>query len=365
MPGNSRSSARAAVLLRTLRALAQKTGPVKIMEVCGTHTVSIFRSGVRSLLPDGVQLLSGPGCPVCVTDQADIDQAIDVCSSENAALCTYGDMLRVPGRGGSLREASSRGGDVRVVMSPVDVLQFAKDEPNKEFVFFAVGFETTTPQTALMLKEARRQGIKNVSTLVQHKRVMPALELLANDRALNVDAFLLPGHVSTIIGLEPYQPLARDYGIACAVGGFTGEAILFALTALLSQIARKAPRVVNAYPAGVRDEGNPVARALMDACFTPCDSVWRGLGMIPMSGMALRPEWAEFDARTRLGLKPRPGTPIPGCRCGEVLRGIITPQECPLFGKACTPQEPVGPCMVSSEGSCGAWFRYGRRGGRL
>ena len=360
MLDSSPSKARA-----VLEALARRTGPATLMEVCGTHTVSIFRSGLRSLLPEGIRLLSGPGCPVCVTDQADIDQAIAAAAVPNVTLCTYGDMIRVPGRGGSLREAMGCGADVRVVMSPVDMIPLAQKQPEREFVFFAVGFETTTPQTALLLKEADRLGVKNISVLVRHKRVMPALDLLANDAETGVKGFLLPGHVSTIIGLEPYRPLAEKYGIACAVGGFEGTQILLAVASLLSQIAQGQPRVVNAYPEGVRDEGNPDARALIDECFRPCASVWRGLGPIPDSGLELRPSFAHRDACARLGLKAFESVPIPGCRCGDVLRGRITPAECPLFARACTPQEPVGPCMVSSEGSCGAWYRYGRTGGKL
>ena len=360
MQGNSRSDA-AKQSVALLRLLARRTGPLKLMEVCGTHTVSIFRSGLRSLLPDGVQLLSGPGCPVCVTAQADIDQAISAAERPGTALCTYGDMIRVPGHGGSLREARLRGGDVRVVMSPIDVIPLAQAEPRKEFIFFAVGFETTTPQTSQLLKEAERLSVPNVSVLVQHKRVMPALELLANDPQIGVKGFLLPGHVSTIIGLEPYRVLPEKYGIACAVGGFEGHEILLAIASIMTQIAQGTPKVVNAYPSGVRDRGNPTACALIEETFEPCDSVWRGLGTIPMSGLRLKERYAHRDARTKLGLETFPEKPIPGCKCGEVLRGRITPQDCPLFGKVCTPQEPIGPCMVSSEGSCGAWFRYARR----
>lgn len=348
-----------------LAALVRKTGPFRLMEVCGTHTVSIFRSGLRSLLPEGLQLLSGPGCPVCVTDQGDVDQAVEVCLRKGCVLCTYGDMLRVPGRGGSLQEASMRDGHVRVLLSPMDMLPMAGAEPRKEFVFFAVGFETTTPQTSLLIMEAEKRNLKNVSVLVQHKRVLPALELLAQDSQIKVKGFLLPGHVSTIIGLEPYRVLPEKYGIACAVGGFEGEEILLAVTALALQIAEKQPQVVNAYPRGVRPEGNPLARRLIDQCFEPCDGLWRGLGAIPLSGLALRSAYAHRDARAKLGLAPVLSSPIPGCRCGDVLRGRIAPMECPLFGKACTPQSPVGPCMVSSEGSCCAWYRWGSQGGKL
>lgn len=360
MPENSRSS-QARQAAEILKTLAAKTGPVKLMEVCGTHTVSIFRSGLRSLLPENVKLLSGPGCPVCVTAQADIDQAIAAAELPNTALCTYGDMIRVPGHGGSLKEARLRGGDVRVVMSPLDIVPLAQAEPKKEFIFFAVGFETTTPQTSQLLKEADRLSLPNISVLVQHKRVMPALELLANDPQIGVRGFLLPGHVSTIIGLEPYKILPCKYNIACAVGGFEGHQILLALASIMLQIAQNKPRVVNAYPSGVRDGGNPTACALINETFQPCDSIWRGLGVIPMSGLHLKEKYAHRDARVKLGLKTLPEEPIPGCRCGEVLRGRINPSECPLFGTACTPQKPIGPCMVSSEGSCGAWFRYARR----
>ena len=247
----------------------------------------------------------------------------------------------------------------------MDVIPLALNEPRREFVFFAIGFETTTPQTALLLQEAKRLGVGNVSVLAEHKRVLPALELLAQDPQIGVKGFLLPGHVSSIIGLEPYGILAEKYRVACAVGGFEGEQILLALCALLSQIVGGEPRIVNAYPSGVRDRGNPRARALIDECFTPCDSVWRGLGTIPQSGLKLRAPYACRDARAKLALPPAVSVPIPGCRCGEVLRGRLTPPQCALFGKNCTPQEPAGPCMVSSEGSCGAWYRYGRRGGRL
>ena len=358
-PSDPRAVARQAAEL--LKILARKTGPVKIMEVCGTHTVSIFRSGLRSLLPEGLTLLSGPGCPVCVTSQADIDRAIAASERPKTAICTYGDMIRVPGYGGSLREARLRGGDVRVVMSAMDVVPLAQAEPDKEFIFFAVGFETTTPQTAQLLKEAERLCIPNISVLVQHKRVMPALELLACDPRIGVKGFILPGHVSTIIGIEPYQILPEKYGIACAVGGFEGHQILLAVAAIMSQIAQQKPRVVNAYHSGARDGGNPTACALIDECFVPCNSVWRGLGAIPMSGLKLNEKYAHRNAAERFDLPQFTEVEIPGCRCGEILRGRMLPQECPLFGTKCTPQDPVGPCMVSSEGSCGAWYRYGRR----
>lgn len=354
------------VLRSSLNSLAERhSGVMTLMEVCGTHTVAIFRSGLRSLLPHNIRLISGPGCPVCVTDQTEIDMALDLCRQSNISVFTYGDMIRVPGRGGSLKDAMLAGADVHVVLSPMELLKAAAEEKKRQCVFLAVGFETTSAQTALLVKEAQRRNLSNISVLVLHKTVVPALELLAADQDVGVDGFLLPGHVSTIIGMEPYHVLPDRWGIGGVISGFEGQDLLMAVTALVMQIVEKTPKIVNAYPRAVRPDGNPVARALINQCFEPCDTMWRGLGCIPLSGLKLRDGFTQFDAKDRFGLTVPVSAELNGCRCGDVLRGRIDPPLCPLFAKVCTPVNPVGPCMVSSEGSCGAWFRYGRNGGTL
>lgn len=345
------------------RAIAGRVArPVRIMEVCGTHTMAIARAGVRQLLPSAVSLISGPGCPVCVTSQGEIDAFLALGEQPGVVLTSFGDMLRVPGSGGSLEQMKAKGADTRIVYSPMDAVHLAEALPGKEVIFFGIGFETTVPTVAAALAEARRRNVHNFSVLSAHKLIPPALAALATDPELAVDGFLLPGHVSVILGLEPYRFLAQEHRIPCVIAGFEATDILEALLLLVTQLAEGRAELENQYQRAVRSEGNPVARALMESVFLPGDAVWRGLGCIPGSGLAIRPEYAAWDARRkfedvdweRFASVPEPRA----CRCGHVLKGIASPHDCPLFGRACTPEHPVGPCMVSSEGTCAAYYRY-------
>jgi hydrogenase expression/formation protein HypD len=335
---------------------------IRIMEICGTHTVSLFRTGARSMLPDGLKLVSGPGCPVCVTSQAWIDLACDLAARDDVTITTYGDMVRVPGTAASLETLRAQGADVRIVYSARDALAIAREKPNRQVVFLAVGFETTAPATAATVLAAQAAGLENFSILPGHKFVMPAMAALLADPDIPIDGFLCPGHVSVVLGVGAYEPIARDYHRPCVVAGFELENMLAGIAAIARQVAAGEARVENVYTAVVRPEGNGTARALIEKVFTPGDDLWRALGSIPGSGMALRDEFRAFDAMARFDLTMGPDVHPPGCRCGEVIQGKLTPAECKLFAITCTPQRPVGPCMVSSEGTCAAWFRYNRRG---
>jgi hydrogenase expression/formation protein HypD len=346
-------------LTRGIAALARAVGrPVRLMEVCGTHTVAIFRHGIRALLPTSIQLLSGPGCPVCVTAAADIEAAMRLAASGAATLATYGDMMRVPGRSASLAEARAAGADVRIVYSPLDALTLAAKNPAREVVFFATGFETTSPLAAATLLEAERRGIANFTLFSVHKTVPPALDALLGSGEVLVDGFILPGHVCTVTGTAPFAFLPERYGKGGVVTGFDAADILSGIALLLAQIAAGRPRVEIQYTSVVRPEGNPRAREILAQFFEPADAHWRGIGLLPGSGLELRAGFAHRDAVRRFSLE-RPAVPDPAaCQCGAVLKGIKTPPDCALFGKACTPDRPVGPCMVSSEGSCAAYFKY-------
>lgn len=343
-----------------LKALV--TAPISVMEVCGTHTVSIFRSGLRSLLPQALRLVSGPGCPVCVTDQGEIDCALSLLET-GAIVAAYGDMFRVPGKSGSLASKRSAGFDARLVTSASDVLTIAEKEPRKEVVFLAVGFETTTPATAALVLEASERNIANLSILSFHKRTPPALKALSADPAFAISGFLLPGHVCVILGHEPFRFLAEQHGIPAVIAGFDPEQIMLGLVAIALQKKQGEPNLRSVYGQAVRPEGNTKARELMESVFVGKDASWRGLGILPDSGLVLREDFSRFDAEKRFDLSRLPGQAPAGCRCGEVLTGKITPTECPLFRTACTPVSPVGPCMVSGEGTCGAYFRYHRTNG--
>jgi len=332
---------------------------VNLMEVCGTHTVSVFRHGLRSLLPPNVNMLSGPGCPVCVTANADLDKAIALANMPGVVLATFGDMLKVPGSYSSLQKVKAEGGDVRLVYSPLEALKLAQGNPAKKVVFFAVGFETTAPTIACTVLEAQRRGMENLFIVSVHKLVPPALGALLDAKEVRIDGFLCPGHVSAIIGSHPYEFVARDYGIPCVIGGFEPVDILQAIEMLLRQIARKEARVDIQYRRGVPPEGNKVALEYMAQVFEPAEAEWRGLGVIPSSGLKVRESFAQYDAERMIEIhRPKPRE-HPGCRCGDVLRGAITPPGCSLFGRACNPEHPIGPCMVSFEGTCSAWYQYG------
>jgi hydrogenase expression/formation protein HypD len=333
---------------------------ITVMEVCGTHTVSIFRSGIRSILPDKLKLLSGPGCPVCVTDQGYIDTVIQLADREDCLIATYGDMIRVPGSEGSLETRASRG-NVKVVLSSEDALQLARDNPGKTVVFIAVGFETTTPATAVAVKEAAKEGIPNFCILSGHKLVIPAMRALLGAMNDRIDAFLCPGHVSVIIGSDAFTEIVEDYRRPCVVAGFEPLQIIEGLAEICHQLAAGTAELKSVYRAVVTEKGNIAAQQIIAECFEPVDGYWRGLGKIAKSTLALNEQYSQFDAFRRFGLKDGPGKENRGCRCGEVLCGLIEPIQCPLFAAQCTPQRPVGPCMVSSEGTCAAWFKYGRR----
>lgn len=332
---------------------------VRIMEVCGTHTMSIFKHGIRQMLPEQVQLISGPGCPVCVTPSGVIDAFVELAGRPEVIITTFGDMIRVPGTSDSLIQARAAGADVNIVYSPMDSLEFATQNPDKLVVFLSVGFETTTPTIAATILEAARRKITNFCVYPANKIMPPPLKALMQDPNLQVDGLLCPGHVSIISGYESYRFLVDDYGIGCVVAGFEPTDILLGIMAIIKQVQEGKADVENCYGRVVTAEGNVKARKIVDTVFTPVDSEWRGLGTIEASGLTLRDEYASFDVTKRLNLQIEPSTEPKGCRCGDILKGIKQPPDCPIFGNRCTPGTPVGPCMVSSEGTCAAWYRYG------
>lgn len=329
-----------------------------LMEVCGTHTVAIARNGIRSLMPEGVRLSSGPGCPVCVTSNHDIDTVIALARIPGVIITTFGDMTRVPGSTSSLLQEQAAGRNVQIVYSPLDALKIAQDNPDRQVVFVGVGFETTTPLVAMAIKRASALGLKNFSVFAAHKNMPNALDVLVSDPQVKIDALILPGHVSTIIGSEPYRFLAEKYGIPGVITGFEAVDVLQGIAMIVRQLHEGRAEIEIAYARGVMPQGNTVALAAIDEVFETCTATWRGLGDIPGSGYRLREKYSDFDAVKRFQPTVEPTIEPKGCRCGDVLRGIIAPNECPLFRKVCTPEHPVGPCMVSSEGSCAAYYRY-------
>lgn len=358
-------------LIDQIRALTRRIGRrVQYMEVCGTHTVCLFRSGVRSLLPPELRMISGPGCPVCVTAQRHIDAALELATDRRVIIATYGDMLRVPGRRGSLESMRAAGARVEVVMSARDALALARSHPAEEVVFLAVGFETTAPATAAVVAEADRDAVGNFSVLMCHKRIVPAMLALLGDGRSALDGFLCPGHVSVIIGSSAYRPVVARHRVPCVVAGFEPRQLLLGIRRLLQQTASGLARLDNVYPVCVSPAGNGAALKLMREVFRHEDAAWRALGVIGASGFALSERYASFDAVRRFGIVLGCDEDHPGCLCGEVIQGLAEPGDCPLFDRACTPMRPVGPCMVSSEGTCAAWHRYRRtpprpgRGGR-
>lgn len=333
---------------------------INIMEVCGTHTVSIFKHGIRSIVPPNVKLISGPGCPVCVTPVEDIDKMLYIAKQKDVILATFGDMMRVPGSNGSLYKAKAEGADIRLVYSPLDALKIAEQNKEKKVVFFAVGFETTSPLIAATIAEAERKEIFNFYIYSVHKLVPPALEVLVNTEELKLDGFILPGHVSTIIGSKIYEFIPLHYKKACVITGFDADDILNGISMLLSQIIEISPKVEIQYKDAVRPEGNPKAVEFLYRFFEPCDSNWRGIGVIPKSGLKLKKEFSHRDVEVLFNIPEIKSVEPKGCQCGLILRGVKIPPECPLFAKVCTPENPVGACMVSSEGSCSAYYKYGR-----
>lgn len=331
---------------------------VHLMEVCGTHTMSIAKNGLRNVMPANVKLTSGPGCPVCVTANKDIDMAIELAKQEGVIVATFGDMLKVPGSYSSMQKEKGLGGDVRVVYSPLDALALAQNNPDKHVVFISVGFETTTPIISAAIKRAAALELENFSIYAANKTVPNALRAIADDPAIQIDALILPGHVSTIIGCEPYQFLADEFHIPGVVTGFEPLDVLQGIFLLLEQLAKGEANIDIAYTRGVQPKGNQTAVDAIYEVFEPTDAQWRGLGLIPGTGLEIRPEFAQFNALKRLELHPPEPRETKGCQCGDVLRGAMLPYECRLFGRTCTPEHPIGPCMVSSEGSCAAYYRY-------
>lgn len=355
-----RNPAGAARLVEDIRRRTAHREPVRIMEICGTHTMAIAKAGLRSLLAPGVELISGPGCPVCVTPAGDLDTALELSERPGLILATYGDLMRVPGsvRGDTLLRRRAAGADVRTVYSAADAVDLARDNPDREVVFLGVGFETTTPGTAACVLDAADSGLANFSVFCLLKRTEPALRALLDAPECAVDALLCPGHVATVTGVDAFGFLPREYGLPAVVSGFDAGDVLYSVWRLVCMVCDGAPALENEYSRLVTAGGNAAARAMTHKVFQPADSLWRGLGEIPRSGLALRPEYARFDAAARYGLCRRRGTEPPGCQCGSVIRGLLPPEQCPLFGKVCRPEDPVGPCMVSGEGACAAAWKY-------
>jgi hydrogenase expression/formation protein HypD len=332
--------------------------PCTIMEVCGTHTMSIARWGIRTLLPPELRLISGPGCPVCVTDTATIAEALALAAMPGVIFTCFGDMLRVPAGSKSLAQLQAEGRDIRIVLSPLDALSLAEANPERQVVFFAAGFETTAPLTAAVVESARSRGTANFSVLSAHKTMPQAIAALLPGSA--VDGLLCPGHVAAIVGSDAFDFIPQRLAKPAAIAGFEPLDIMLAIAYLVRGLAQGQAVLLNCYPRVVKPDGNPTALALLEKVFAPCAATWRGLGEIAASGLALRPAYAEFDARTRFALTPENFADNPACCCGSVLRGETAPQDCPLFGASCTPDKPAGACMVSSEGSCAAAYKYGR-----
>lgn len=320
--------------------------------------MAIARAGIKKLLPRSIELISGPGCPICVTAQGEIDRAVEIARQKNVIMTTFGDILRVPGSEGSLEGVKREGKDVRVVYSPLDALNIASENPDKKVVFMGIGFETTSPTVAATIQQAQKQRIKNFFVLSNFKLIFPALAALAKSRKVQIDGFICPGHVSVITGSRPYEKVARQYKKPCVITGFDEGDIIQGIKRLIEQVKKRTYKVEIAYQRAVKKEGNVKARRILDSVFRVSDSQWRGLGMIKNSGLKLRREFQHFSGerefRVKIGKSARPK----GCICAEVLQGISSPRDCRLFKKACTPQEPVGPCMVSSEGTCAAYYKY-------
>lgn len=351
-----RDRQRADALVEVIHRLAPRA-PTKLVHVCGTHEITITHYGLRSLLPPQLEVLEGPGCPVCVTPVGDIDGAIELAEAGHT-VATFGDMVRVPGSTWSLEDARGEGGDVRIVYSAADAAELAR-QLDKEVVFFAVGFETTAPTVAAVLLEGAESLPDNFSLLVSHKLIPPAMEALLADGRADIQGYIAPGHVSTIIGVRPYEALPRKYGIPIVIGGFEPLDILYAIALLLKGLREEA-RVDNGYPRSVTYQGNQWAQELIERAFEPTDVRWRGIGIIPNSGLRLREEFARWDARRKFGIRVRSAEELhPGCRCSLVITARATPDRCPLFSHVCTPRTPYGPCMVGEEAMCNIWYRYG------
>ncbi len=337
--------------------------PIRLMEFCGGHTVAIFKHGIRQLLPPTIEMLSGPGCPVCVTANGDLDKAIGLARLPNVIITTFGDMIKVPASFSSLAQVKAEGGDIRIVYSTQDALNIARANTSKSVVFIGVGFETTAPTVAVSILEAEQEKIENYYVLSSHKLCPPVMKALLDSGEVRLDGIVCPGHVSAIIGSNPYRFIPRDYGVACVVSGFEPLDILLCIDMLVAQIESGKPRVQIAYRRGVTPEGNQRALEILDEVFEPCEANWRGIGIVPQSGLRLRKKYQHRDAERAFQLNLPPPREPQGCLCGDILRGVKTPSDCKLFRSVCNPEHPVGPCMVSSEGSCSAYYLYGEEYG--
>lgn len=344
------------ILSKRIHAIAEDRR-VTLMEVCGTHTMAIARYGIRSLLPENLRLISGPGCPVCVTSTEYIDHAIALANVPDTIISTFGDMMRVPGSESSLEEEHGKGAQIHMVPSTLEALALAKANPDKKVIFLGIGFETTIPTVGAAILSAQKQNLENFFVLSAHKIMPPAMRALCLGN-MAVDGFLCPGHVSTITGLDIYYPIVEEFGKGCVIAGFEPTDILQSILMLCEQIHTRTPKVENQYRRSVRPEGNPQAKAVIDQVFETCDAEWRGLGVIPVSGLKIKADYQALDAAVRFQVDVPPAKDPEGCRCGDVLTGHLQPQDCGLFGKICTPDSPVGACMVSSEGSCAAAHRF-------
>jgi hydrogenase expression/formation protein HypD len=342
------------------RIETRSTRPVRLMEFCGGHTHAILRYGLRSLLPLTVELRSGPGCPVCVTANADLDRAIALAKVPGLILTTFGDMVRVPGSRQSLQDAKAGGADVRMVYSTLDALQIARDNPTHPVVFLGVGFEATAPTVAAASLQAKTERLGNFSVLSLHKLTPPATRAILDAGEVTLNGVIGPGHVTTIIGGDAWEFLPADYGVPVAIAGFEPLDILRAVADLVDMVEERQPAVANSYARSVTRQGNPRALEVMNHVFEVSTADWRGLGLVPNSGLRFRPEFAQFDAARLFEVDPGPTREHKGCLCGDVLRGTVMPPQCPLFGKACTPARPIGPCMVSAEGACAAYYQFGQ-----
>lgn len=349
------------ILEKTRKLAGEFKSPVNIMEVCGTHTMAIGKYGIRKALSGYINLISGPGCPVCVCPDSYIDKAIEISKYQEVTIVSFGDMMKVPGSYSSLEKEKSKGRDIRVVYSPLDALKIAKENPERNIVFLAVGFETTVPSIAETVRIASREKIKNFYILSGHKVIPPAMEFLLQDKEIKIDGFLAPGHVSAIIGTIPYNFIPEKYGLSVVVSGFEPADILQSIYLLIKCSVSKTPSVINQYKRAVKEEGNKKAIKVIYDVFESTDSEWRGIGQINESGLKLKEKYSKFDADKKYCVKIKKKRKSSGCICGEILKGIKKPSDCKLFANKCTPENPVGPCMVSSEGTCAAYYKYERK----
>lgn len=346
-------------IIKRIHEISKKN--VNIMEICGSHTHTISKYGIRFALPPTIKLISGPGCPVCVTSAGDISSIIGfIKKNRDVIVATFGDMMRVPGSDSSLQEEKARGSDIRVVYSPSDAIEIARKNPEREVVFFAVGFETTVPTVAATIIMADREGLKNLSFFTRHKLTPPAMKALLDSGEIRLHGFICPGHVTAVIGAESYRFIATNYKAPCVVAGFEPIDVLQGLFMLIEQLEKGTNDIAIQYSRVVTWQGNRKAQEVIDQVFEVCDASWRGIGVIPMSGLGIKEGYASLDAEMRFSIEKAEDVDLPGCSCGDILKGMMTPNECPLFGKACTPEYPKGPCMVSYEGTCSAYYKYGR-----